>query len=406
MIAYQTWLFILCGLMLTPWTIQAQSGIPNRGAGGNNSSPTFDEQFEEDTLDVKYFYQNSPRVVYSFDDTLLTHFHEFDISRLDGPTYLNLGIPGSPLRALIAAPGAYTGFSVGLDSYKPYYIDDHNFRFYESKKAITRVFYTKGQSQNDGVLRTSFGRSFKDRIRLSLDYNRYTNFGIYSRQAGRNTNLGVGIGYESKNQRLLIFASHYSNIFTQQHNGGITTDTLFTADFSEERTTIPTYLANAATRDDHKSLKINTYYQLFGRDSIKRDGGLWMQYVFRADNHYFKFSDTGLTAESADYYGSLITDSRGMRNFVEHRRIVNDISLNLGNVQNRVLKTGLRNIINNINQEPIQSKITEWKLYGDAKWNFADRLLLNSQAELNINRENASFWLVALLILILGRPDT
>ncbi len=381
----------------------AQRPLPG-GSGGGNTSPSFDNVgFEQDTLNVKYFFQSNVMLTYDFEDTLLTYFHEFDISHIQGETYLNLGYPGSPVQPLIPSPVSFTGFSLGLNSYNPYYTDDHNFRFLQSEKAITQVFYTKGQTQNDGVLKAQFSRGFKDRLQFSLDYNRYTNFGIYSRQSGRNTNLGVGLGYQSKNGRLLLFGSHYSNIFDQQDNGGITTDSLFNEEFSEERSNIPTYLLGAATRDDQKSFKIQGHYQLFGRDSLQKERGLWLQYIFRSDDHYFKYSDTNLSEDSQEYYGNLLSDSRGIRHFIEHKRIINDVSLNLGKTANRQIKAGLRNIVNNLNQEPRDIKITEWKLYGDAGWNFADRLLLEAIGEFNINRENTTFLLRGKLEADLGK---
>lgn len=394
---------ILLCLVIAGGVTYGQLNLPGRSSSGNSSSPSFDENFVADTLRLNYFYQANPKILYTYDDTLLTHFHEFDISHIAGKTYLNLGFPGSPVQPLIPTSTAYTGFTLGLDSYKPYYIDDHNFRFYNSKKAITDVFYTKGQSQNDGIIRAKFGRSFKDRVQFSLDYNRYVNFGEYSRQNGRTTNLGIGLGYASKNGRLLIFGTHYSNIFTQQNNGGITTDTLFNAAFTEQRTAIPTFLDGASTRDDRKTYKILTHYQLLGKDTTSNEGGLWMQYAFRVDDHYFKFSDSSIDTVAKKYYGELMTDSRGIRNFIEHKRIVNDISLNLGRSGNKEIKAGFRSVINKIGQEPLNSKITEWKLYGDARWSFAERLKISSLGELNINKENTTFLISGALDLNLGK---
>lgn len=384
-------------------TSLAQRGFPDRaGSSGNNSSAGFDQNYEDDTLRLEYFLQGEPQQLHTFEDTLLTEFHEFDVSHLAGITYLNLGFPGSPVQPLIQRPASYTGFSLGLESYKPYYMDDDRFRFYRSDKAITDVFYSKGQTQNDGVFRARFGRGFKDRLQFSLDYNRYTNFGEYSRQNGRNTNLGVGLGYKSKNERLYLFATHYSNIFSQQNNGGITTDTLFNDAFTQQRTAIPTYLASAATRDDKKTFKLHTHYQLLGKDSLQKEGGFWLEYILRLDRHYFKFSDTQIESSSEEYYGELLTDVRGIRNFISHNRLVNDISLRLGNPAQKEIKAGFRNIINRIDQEPLDSRITEWKLYGDARWNIQNRLKISGLGELNINKENTTFLLQGALELNLG----
>ena len=396
-------LYTLFMLSVDMHNVQAQFDLPGRGTS-SGSGATFEQtEFEQDTLNVRYYYQTAPEISYIFDDTLISHFHEFDLTDIDGTIYQNLGFPGSAVIPLIRIPNTFTGFSLGLDSYRPYYVDDHNFKFYNSKKAITKVFFTKGKTQNDGLLSAQFGRSFKDRIQFSLDFNRYNNFGIYSRQAGRNTHMGVGMTYRSEDGRFLLFGTHYSNIIDQQNNGGITTDTLFTAAFSEERTNIPTYLLGASTRDQFKVYQIHARYRLLGKDSVNANSGLLLKYIFRADNRKFKFSDTDLSEESIGYYDSLLTDDRGIRHFVGHQRIINDFSLNVGNQPDRQIRAGLRSIINKINQEPEKQTITEWKAYGNVRWDFADRLKLEALGELNINRENASFLAAGLLTANLGK---
>ncbi len=376
------------------------------GNSGETAGEFSDDAFENDTLDVQYYYQNTPEILRYYDDTLIRHFHEFDLSEIQKSTYLNLGYPGSPARRLIPVPHQYTGFNLGLNGYNPYLIDDHNFRFYKMKKALTDVFYTKGQTQEDGLFRARFSRNFKDNVQVSIDYNRYNNSGLYLRQLGRNTNLGVGLGYQSKNKRLLIFGTHYSNIFEQQNNGGITTDTLFAAEYGSERTDIPIYLNAAKTRDQYKSLQLNTFYKLAGKDSTSSATGLVAQYSVRSDHRKYRFSDTDLDEESAIYYGELLTDLRGTRHYIANRRIINDFSLKVGNAQSKQITVGLRNIINKIIQEPFTDKITEWKAYGTAQWNLGSTLAVGALGELNVNRENASFLLSGRINTNLGKAGT
>jgi len=397
----------ICIWMLGSLLLSGSQGFAQgfgRGAGGNDSGGSnFSDLFVSDTLDVQYYYQKEPGKHYTFDDTLLNDFHVFDLSGVGNKSYLNLGFPGSPARPLIPVPETFTGFSLGLKAHDPYAMGDDKLKFYSTDKGITDAFFTKGKTQNDGLLKIQFGRSFKDRIRVTLNFNRYNNTGVYNRQAGKNTNLGVGFTYSSEDQRLRIFGSHYSNIYDQLNNGGITTDTAFTGEFASERTSVPTYLTGASTRDQSKTYQIRTYYQLLGKDSTNAEAGFSLQHIFRIDNRKFKFADINLTDVSASYYADRLFDDRGMRHYLGHKSIINDFSLRFSTRKHSQISVGLRNIINQINQEPLEDKITEWKPYGNIGWVFADRINLDARGELNINKENASFLTQGRVSLDLGK---
>ena len=384
----------LIGIAITIQVHAQRSGgfsAPDRN-NVNPDSPEFGEDnVVDDTLDVQYYYLDIPERLEVFQDTFVQYFHEYKPTAIRKDDYFNLGLPGSATRPVIPSLYETTGFQLGLHQFDPYRIDNHSFRFYELRKALTTVYYTQGQSQEDGVFKARFARNFRDGIQLSIDYNRYNNLGLYNRQVGRNTNLGIGLKYESKNGKLNIAGTHFSNIYDQNSNGGITTDTLFNLEFYDQRTAIPINLEGADIRDQEKIYQLVAQYKLAGKDSTATEEGIKAEYRFRAENRSYKFADQSSPLDTT-YYGELLTDNRGIRHFVENRRIVNDFNLNFNQANgSKNITLGLRNRINRINQEPLLENLTEWIAHGRLRWTVGDRLGFDTRAELNINKDNASY---------------
>ncbi|MDH3649214.1 MAG: putative porin [Saprospiraceae bacterium] len=384
------------GLVLFSCVTVLVSGWAQRPAGslGRGSDPgqrSNSVHFEPDTLQVALVSMHDPSNSTPFDDTLLHHFHEFDLNQLQGTSYFGLGYPGSPVRSVIPQAHFYTGFRIGLDQFTPYRLDDQSFRFLRLKKAFTHATYTQGRSQEEGIIRALFSRDFKDGINLTLDYNRYNNLGVYTNQGLQNTNLGVGLWLQSKDEKLHLFLTHYSNVFDQNDNGGITTDSLFNSPFFDQRITIPVHLQAANTRDQERTYGLLAQYQLTGDDSLARSDGLRAQYQIRISNRRYRFFDSSPPVDN-DYYMGFVTDSRGLRQFIQHRQLTNSARLQFeGRGEGQLIAVGLRNVVNQIMQEPLNDVVTEWFGDGSVSWKFGDRVELISMGEIGVNSDNASF---------------
>ena len=388
------WLIIIFTILIwAPGRAQIPGGFDrqNEGEGGTGLL------LEDDTLDVSYFYLSNISQQFPYADTTVQYFHEYDIDHIAGENYFNLGFPGSPLRKVILMPRMFTGFSMGLNSLDPYRMDTHNFRYYNLKKAFTSVLFTQGKTQEDGIFKASFSRNFKDRINLSLNYGRQNNLGLYDHQKIRNTNLGIGFWYMNKDKSYQLFLSHFANTFEQESNGGITTDSLFNTDFSAQRITIPVYLpsnvSRAFTRDAERIYQADSYYRLFGKDSLRLEQGFLLHHQLRLFNRRYRFSDAG-AGSLGDYYHHFLTDDRGIRNFIGLQRITNDFNLSFAaKKEGKQIQIGLRNNLNSLNQEPIKDNFTEWFLKGKVRWSLGDRIAVDATGELGINKDNASYLL-------------
>jgi hypothetical protein len=386
------WLIILITVCIwIPGRAQISRGLDRESESGGSSGLLL----EDDTLDVNYFYLKNINEQFTYADTLVQYFHEYDIDHLTGNNYFNLGFPGSPARPVILIPPTFTGFSLGLHSLDPYRMNENTFRYYHLKKAFTSVLFTQGQTQDDGIFKAAFSRNFKDRINLSLNYGRQNNLGAYSHQKIRNTNLGLGFWYMNKDKSFQLFLTHFANTFEQEHNGGITTDSLFNGEYSAQRITIPVYLSSdnskAFTRDVERIYKADAYYRLFGKDSTRLEQGFLLHHQLRFTNRRFRFSDED-AGSLGDYYQQFITDDRGIRHYIGLQTITNDFNLSFaGKTEGKQIQLGLRNNLHSLNQEPLKDNFTEWFLRGNVKWSLGERIEVGALGELGVNKENASY---------------
>ncbi len=397
---------ICLGLLLFPILATPLYGQIDRAGGyGSEERASFEDViFSKDTLDVKYFEFDTRDTLLVFQDTFVQYFHEFELNHIRDQGFFHLGYPGSAARPLILRPQVATGFRLGLHSHDPYRMDDDQFRFYSMKKAITTAFYTQGQTQQDGIFRARFARNFKDRVQFSLDYTRTNNQGSYNRQSGRGTNIGAGFWYHSKNQRFNVFLQHYSNVYDQENNGGVTTDTLFNDELYQERSGIPVALGEAVTRDQQKAYQLTSTYRLFGRDSVDVDRGLLAEYVFRLDHWRFRYSDS---SPDSTYYTQDFTDRRGIRHLLENRKIRNTFNLAFkGKLAEQQFKVGLSSIINRINQEPNRFSVTEWRAHGKLDWTLGTQIGLKTAAEINLHSQYTGYMATGTLSINLKKAGS
>ncbi len=370
------------------------------GQGDGQGADFGDVIFSEDTLDVKYYFLEKPERKFVYQDTFIQYFHEYNLDRIRGPQYFGLGYPTSPVRSVVPLPTEQLGYHLGLTSYQPYRINDHNFRFYQIKKALTYASYVQGQSQNDGIFRVLFARDFKDGLQISLAYNRANNLGIYRKQAGQQTNLGVGMRYVSKNKNFQVHGVHYANTFSQENNGGITNDTSFLGELGSERLNIPIYLEGAETRDQERTYQIKGTYRLAGRDSVQSSQGLLASVQLKSEERIFKFFDR---SPSLTYYGNYWTHDQGVRNFIKHNNFSTHFNLRFAGAKpNQLFQVGIKNVSHQVDLDATKENINDWIVTSALQWALKDRLTLEATGDFGTNRRGSFYALKGEIGLDLG----
>lgn len=396
---------LLC--VLSTYGLSAQRSLdPSRGSRGGSQQGGSDINSslhqEPDTLDVGYYYAHDQDTTYRFRDTLMQSFHEFDLNSWAGTSYFNLGFPGSPVRSVLPSGNRNVAFHLGLASSDPYRVLPENLRFYRLKKAFTNARYTRGPSQEDGVLSLQFGRDFKDGISISLDYRRYLNSGFYRNQSLRNTNVAIGLRYQSKSRRFAHTMIYSANRFGQNENGGITTDTSTVGEFETVRENIPVSTVTGSRSDDEYGINLQTTYALLGDSANTSGSGVRLGHDFSYQTRRYLFIDDEVADSS--YYKIFNTDDRGLRSDLDHRQIQNQLfaRLAVGKNASGVLKLGIKNISHRVMQGGATESFLNWIAFGDTHWQLTPWLNLSAQAELGVGAGSESYALKSQLFLDLG----
>lgn len=186
------------------------------------------------------------------DTTLQGNFHTSGRIENQWPWLMTLGYSGSP----VYGPHYYipqdAGWDLGFHAFDPYRRNFDDLLFISEGLPITKVTYIQTPQVNQSIFDGYFARKIND-LSFALNHTRFNFTGDYLNQRSFNTIFHTGLTFD-KNKWFgyILFASE---VFQQNNNGGITTDTLFfgeNQDIYENRAGYPIQFRNGVSRDDSK----------------------------------------------------------------------------------------------------------------------------------------------------------
>lgn len=207
-----------------------------------------------DTIQYADYLQREKEDVIT-DTTLQGNFHTAGIIEDHWPHLMTLGYSGSP----VYGPHYYiprdAGWDLGFHAFDPYRKNFDDMLFIKEGLPITKVTYIQTPQVNQSIFNGYFARKFKD-LSFALDHNRYNFTGDYLNQRSFNTIFHTGLTIDKdKWYGYILFASE---VFQQNNNGGITTDSLYFGpqqEVYENRAGYPIQFRNGVSRDDSKTVR-------------------------------------------------------------------------------------------------------------------------------------------------------
>lgn len=320
----------------------------------------------------------------------------------------NLGNLGSAHRYQYFSIEESKGLDLGFHQYDAYKHAFRDFRFYDAPTAITEFRYSQGVDQRNGIFNAMFGRTFSDGIKLSVDYQRINQIGLFDHQQGKHTALGIGIWIDTRDGRYDGLFYYGSNSIVQQDNGGL-------ADINEldENTTTLTksvLLRTALTTHRERTLSIQNHLHLI-RENSSVDRRIFVDVIHTGhyQTGFVKFYDDSRpdAAGTAMYYDTFLVDNRGMRYFTDFRSFDNQLDLQF-RVQpdstrpDAFLRAGLQHRHTDLTEEPIERQIDEIFLNARGMIRISDQLELESKAYLQLTGQTGDFLLAGSLTYEVG----
>lgn len=326
-----------------------------------------------------------------FVDTTLDNSLKFgDPSRDPFQPRANLGNVSSASHPLLYSPVRVTRFHSGYHEYEPYNVTLDQFRYFKTNRAISDLYFSSIANQENLSIKTDFTRNFSNGIQLSVNYRRNSNIGFYSTQRARTTNFGSGIWYQSPSDKYNFFLTYVSNVNTEEQNGGITTDTVYGTEFAEFREAIPTFLSDANTRHQQRSIRASNYYKISSPDSS--NWNLQLQYDLEYSWNYWNYDDV-LNNTEADsiLYQEYKVDNRGMRTYIKDNSLSQAAFIHGIGPKGYQGKVGLQYDRHKVTQANRDSTINDLSLRFDASIPFIKSLQLYSKGSLGLGANAGSF---------------
>jgi hypothetical protein len=346
-----------------------------------------------DSIDLYYTFADDPdHKILTTRDTMDFLFHQYDPARRQDLFYQNLGNVGSPARSQLFKGPEYNGLHSGIHQYDIYLIHPENFKYYDTNIPLSDFYASQGNSQNDGMITARFGRNFAKGVKMSILYGRINQEGLYLDQRTKNTNLGVGVQVDGENGNYDGYYGYLSNSIIQENNGGITSYDSLASPFRQIRKSMPVFLEDALSTLRERTFFSTHYFHIRTKgDSIReRKPILDIKYAIQFKDYFYKYADQSIGTSTA-YYGEFMTDDRGIRTFVEHQKLINELGFSYNiNPENRIFGSVEHRLVT-LNQEPITDNRNEVYINGKIESKLFKRFGFKGTGYLGILDASANF---------------
>lgn len=337
-------------------------------------------------------------------------FRMYDPARRQPIDWGTLGNLGSAARPLLYETAARRGFDLGFHAFDFYKIQPEELRFYRNSRAFSDAFFSQGRNQFETMASLRFARTFADGLSVALDYRGINNLGQYRYQRDKHNALSFGV-WLPLGRRYDGFLIVSKNVVRQQESGGIVSDTVFNGAQFQGPLAAQIWLPEqrARTRLDDRAFQLTQHLKFAGGEAGKR--ALRASHTLKWSRQTFKFADGSDDADLAEdtvFLRPFLTDLRGLRHFVDLRRLDNSLTLNTFKSKKEgrpsdVLAVGLSHSYFWLDQEPRDSVFSNLFATGDLTLTPSERFNFQARGALGLFANIGEYQLEVALTLRLGK---
>ena len=319
--------FLLC-LLFASFTFTAQVNYPTDSSFINTLS-------NGDKNNLQQF-------LYSKIDTSITNFQNYFPRNTNG----HLGMPSANLYINYQAKAL--GFNMLTAPYQNDMISADDLKYYQTKGPYASLTGIAGSKQEQ-TFKLLFSNTFKNKLNVTLGFNRYSGIGFYQKQQSFTNNFYTTSNYASKNNRVGYYAYVLYNKVKHQENGGLSNDTTFLENVSVNKLLLPVYLKNAKRELRNTTFDFNPWFRLNKNEDSSTVLSHFIDYQFNYSGTYTKYTDVNSGFEG--YYNVFYLDTVSTKDSTHWRTINNAFNYSLKfNPINSTLKIGYKNEINQVYQ--------------------------------------------------------
>ena len=279
---------------------------------------------------------------YSKIDTTIDNLHNYYPRSTNG----NIGLPSAPL---------YINFqtkALGFNMYNPPYESDlvksEDLLYFQTKGPYASLTGIGGTKQEQ-MFKLLFSTTFKNKLNLTLAFNRYSGLGFFKRQQSFVNNFYTTSNYTSKTGRLGYYAYFNFNKVKHSENGGIADDSLFLADVTINKGLLPVQLKAGRREVRYSNISLNPWFRLNRLEDSSRVLSHFVDYKIDFSGNFTKYTDDSL--RSVSFYNTFYLDTIATSDSTHWRTISNAMNYTLKiNPINTQIKIGVKNEYNQVYQ--------------------------------------------------------
>lgn len=285
---------------------------------------------------------NLQTFLYSKIDTTVNNFQNYFARNTNG----HLGLPSAPLNVNYQTKAL--GFNMFTAPYQNDMISVNDINYYQTKGPYASLTGIAGSKQEQ-AFKFLFSNTFKNKLNITLGFNRYSGVGFYKHQQSFTNNFYSSSNYMSKNGRMGYYAFVLFNKVKHQENGGISNDTLFLENVTVNKLLLPVYLTTAKRELRNTTFDFNPWFRLNKNEDSSSVLSHFIDYQFNYSGNYTKYTDPNSGKEG--FYNLYYLDTVSTMDSTHWRTISNAINYTLKiNPINAKLKLGYKNEINQVHQ--------------------------------------------------------
>ncbi len=259
---------------------------------------------------TSFLAQNKPiadsSLVQILTATQQTNFDYFKIIKIDTSivqlqNYLPinssgaLGLPSNELQININVTNL--GFHLYQLPYNKTLFTEKDIKYYKTNSPIASLTGVAG-SKEEQVFNCLFSNTFKNKMNVTVEFNRNNNIGFYQRQIAFVNEAYVSSHFQTEQSRFSYFTYFSFNRVKHQESGGVKNDSLISKNIDKQ--TVPIYLSNAKREYRSADFFLNLNYKLNQSNDSLKEKLHFIEYDFKYTSAFSLYQDEGVLIDK--YY--------------------------------------------------------------------------------------------------------
>jgi hypothetical protein len=280
---------------------------------------------------------------YSYPDTSITSLSNYFPRNFMG----NTGLP-SP-RYILTYGTDQTGFRFFEPPLQNDRIKESDVEYYRSKGPYANLTGVTGSKELQ-IFKMLFTHTYKEKVNITIRFNRYTSKGFYKKQQAYTNNFFLSSNYTTRNKRSGYYLYVLNNGNKNQENGGIRDVRLNDSTMLLNKEILPVNLSSASRDNREFKVMVNPWLRLNKTTDSSHVFNHYLQVKSKFSTASYRYKDQGIAADT--FYKALYVDTVMTLDSSHVRQWVNGIDYTLLKADNKAgLSAGYRNEISNVWQK-------------------------------------------------------